>query len=108
MASGGPKDAPGEIVEKIMSISRREFETGLERLTGAPPRPSGPDRYDVAVDAGRTLNFSFRFEVLPDAVLGKLVVLPRARVTLDLGQLPPDARAGFLALFDRTFQRGGG
>ena len=91
-----------------MSISRREFETGLERLNGVQARPSGPDRYDVTIEAGRSINFSFGFEVLPDAVLGKLVVLPRARVTLDLGQLPPDARAGFLALFDRTFQRGGG
>ena len=51
---------------------------------------------------------SIRFEAIEPAVLGGLMRLPRARVTLDLGSLDGDARQAFLAIFDQTFQRGGG
>lgn len=102
------EDGGGETVEKLMSISRAEFETGLKRLTGATSRPNGRDDYllsDIGADR-QTVRFSF--EPLPEAVLGTLLKLPRARITLHLTTLSNTDRADFLALFDRTFQRGGG
>jgi len=51
---------------------------------------------------------SISFEKLEPAVLGGLMRLPRGRVTLHLDALDEAARGKFLALFDQTFQRGGG
>jgi hypothetical protein len=51
---------------------------------------------------------TIRFEELPPRRLGGLVVLPQARVTLDLTTVPESDRARFLRSFDIAFQRGGG
>lgn len=99
---------PDGTVEKIMSISRTEFETGLKRLAGMMPRSNGQGGY-VLVDVGAERKaVSCAFEPLPDAVLGGLVKLPRVKVTLHLTALSGEARAAFVARFDRTFLRGGG
>lgn len=91
-----------------MSITRQEFETGLGRLAGMTARPLSPDRYELVPEAGGPAPVTVDFEELPKAVLGGLMALPRVRVTLDVSALPQGARADFVALFDRTFQRGGG
>lgn len=104
-ASAGP-DA-GATVRKLMSCTRAEFETGVERLTGAPPRRLPTGAYDLTDAAGgRTV--ACTFEPQADAVLGGLVRLPRVLVTLDLAALPAGERCAFVLRFDRTFQRGGG
>ncbi|MGI9493259.1 MAG: hypothetical protein ACR2QF_12745 [Geminicoccaceae bacterium] len=96
------------IVEKLMSISRAEFESGLKRLAGSAAQSNGRDDYllsDIGVER-QTIRCAF--EPLPEAVLGTLLKLPRARVTLHLTTLSSTDRTDFLTLFDRTFQRGGG
>ena len=102
------ENRPGETVEKIMSITRDEFETGLRRLTGSAPRVNGRDHYILPEIGADRQVVHCSFETMPDAVLGGLVRLPRARVRLHLAALSSEARAEFIALFDRRFQRGGG
>jgi len=100
-------------VEKIMSIKPIEFEAGITRLD--------PTAVTSAVTDGATVTFpvthpaagdagpvAITFEKLEPAVLGGLMRLPRAKVTLRLDDLTPDARRTFLGVFDQTFQRGGG
>lgn len=103
-AEGGPN----QTVEKVMSITRAEFARGLEILAGTPPHADGRGGY--ILDGIGTMQQTVRcsFEPLPEAVLGGLLRLPRARVRLDLAALSGEARKEFVALFDRTFQRGGG
>ena len=105
MADG---DGPSATVEKIMSITRAEFEAGLRRLTGTPPHSNDRGDYVVAGVGAERQTVCCSFEPLPDAVLGGLVKLPRVRVKLQLAALSSEARAAFVALFERTFQRGGG
>ncbi|SMX48090.1 hypothetical protein [Maliponia aquimaris] len=97
---------PGETVQKLMSVTLAEFETGVARLTGAAAVSTGAV-YDLSpAAAGKPV--TAHFVPQPDAVLGGLVRLPRVQVTLDLRALDKDARAGFVLQFDRVFQRGGG
>jgi len=100
--------SPSATVEKVMSTTRAEFERGLERLTGAPPRPNGHGGYVLGDMGTGVQTIGCAFEPLADAVLGGLMRLPRVRVRLDLAALPVDTRRDFVARFDRTFQRGGG
>jgi len=100
--------APPKTVEKLMSITRAEFEAGLQRLSGAPPCSHGDGEYVLADTGPGRGSVSFSFEALPDAVLGGRMKLPRARIRLHLAALSGNARADFVALFERTFQRGGG
>jgi len=100
--------APGEALEKLMAITREEFETGLRRLTGSVLQATIAGHYVLAdIGAGRQ-SVRCSFERLPDAVLGGLMKLPRARIRLHLADLPREAREDFIASFDRIFQRGGG
>lgn len=48
------------------------------------------------------------FEALPHRVLGGLVRMPQARVTLDVTGITSAQRATVLRRFDIAFQRGGG
>lgn len=98
---------PGERVEKLMSFTREEFEHGLERLTGTPVLQTPEGAYDLSAAAdGKTVSCTFEPE--PDAVLGGLMRLSRARVVLDMSALPEPDRTAFLDHFEKTFQRGGG
>lgn len=108
--------APADRVEKIMSIRRDEFEVGLERLSGAPPVATAANGAVVYLlrdaargDADKSPPLvRCTFEPLPDTVLGGLLRLPRARVELDLTDMPGPERSGFIDRFDLIFQRGGG
>lgn len=97
------KDVPGR-VEKIMSITLAEFEAGLARLDATAPATEQGGVYQIPNAPGVAIAFG----KLEPAVLGGVMRLPRARVTLQLEALDGNVRAAFLALFDRTFQRGGG
>ncbi len=91
-----------------MSITRQEFETSLARLYSTPVRQVAPGRYalDPGGDGDTVIHISF--DPLPKAVLGGLLALPRARVTLDMQALRGAEQTAFLQHFDKTFQRGGG
>lgn len=102
------EDGGDGIVEKLMSISRAEFETGLKRIAGTAPHSNGQNGYVLADVGAERQTVCCSFEALSDAVLGDLLKLPRARIKLHLASLSSDDRADFVALFDRTFQRGGG
>jgi hypothetical protein len=88
--------------EKIMSITLQEFEAGLGRIDGQSAAPTPPGVYENSNGAVIT------FEKLEPVVLGGLMRLPRARVTIDVTCLESETRQRFLAHFDQTFQRGGG
>ncbi len=103
-----PNMSSGGAVEKIMSITRQEFEIGLERLFGVPARLAAKGRYGIAGPGTDFPTVIVEFEELPKAVLGGLVSLPRARVIINLQSLSDPARAEFVKLFDKKFQRGGG
>jgi hypothetical protein len=99
-------------IEKIMSIRTAEFEAGITRLdptaVAAAVAAGGATAYPVRHPTAGSAVVSIRFEAIEPAVLGGLMRLPRARVTLDLGPLDANGRRAFLAAFDQTFQRGGG
>ena len=100
-------------VEKIMSIKPAEFEAGIARLNPAAAAAARVQAGSVvfSVDhpsAGDAGPVPIVFEKLEPAVLGGLMRLPRAKVTLQLDALAPPARRAFLGVFDQTFQRGGG
>lgn len=94
----------GAEVSKLMSTTRGEFERSLAAFAasarldveGCATLPCGPGHVRI------------RFEQLPPRRLGGLVVMPQARVTLDLTAVPEAERGPFVTSFDRAFQRGGG
>lgn len=91
-------------VEKLMSLSRAEFENSLAALAGADVAlVDGVARIDEA--AGR---IAITFHALPPKRFGGLLLLPQARVTLDVTGLDEAAAVAFLQRFDLAFQRGGG
>lgn len=60
---------PTPTIEKLISLSRAEFEHGVERLTGAAPVLLSRDRYDLSASIrGRTA--SCTFDKQPDTTLG--------------------------------------
>lgn len=100
--------AGDDVVEKLMAINRTEFETGLERLSGAPAQAAGENHYVISWGQDSPSQVKFGFEPQPDAVLGGLVRMPRVRVSLFLGALSEAEADALLFRFDRVFQRGGG
>ncbi len=92
-------------VEKIMALNLADFHRSLKAM--APQLDLADGQTDVRVPVGGDA-VHIRFEAREDATLGGLLALPRARVTLDFEGQDEPARAEFLALFDRAFQRGGG
>lgn len=103
-----PGTAPDGTVVKLMSITRQEFETSLGRLYGIPAPQVIPGRYAITDGAADFPPLFAEFKELPTAVLGGLMALPRAQVTLQMQALSDEERAAFLRRFDKTFQRGGG
>ncbi len=90
-------------IEKLMSLSRQEFQNSMGLfLNGTPPTS---DVVTVPVDGGRV-----EVAYLPQdgVVLGGLMALPRAKVTLAFDGLDEQAREKFLRKFEISFQRGGG
>jgi hypothetical protein len=98
-----PTPVPGKI-EKIMSIKLSEFEAGLARLDPAAPASNAGGTYEIP----NTPGISITFDKLEPAVLGGVMRLPRAKVTLNLEALDAPSRTKFLSFFNQTFQRGGG
>ena len=91
-------------VEKLMSISRAEFEASLAALDA-----------DAKLDAAGQARVGFggtealiRFEPLPERRLGGLLALPQARVRITLSSGDTTIQAAFLRRFEIAFQRGGG
>ena len=92
-------------VEKIMSMTLADFHRGLKVLD--PGLALGPGAKSVRVElAGACADIDF--EAIDSKVYGTLLEIPRARVSLDFGGSPPEARRAFLEKFDFTFRRGGG
>ena len=91
-------------IEKLMSLSRVEFEMSLVALDPA-----------AVLDANGHASVTFasteariRFETLPDRRLGGLLAMPQARVRITLANATDAQAAAFLRRFDIAFQRGGG
>ena len=91
-------------VVKIMTLSEPEFWKSLQVLDQvAAASKRLPARLQLVpghVDIG--------FVADAPVTLGGLLVLPRARVSLDFHGVSSQDRARFLARFDTAFQRGGG
>jgi hypothetical protein len=90
--------------KKIMSITHADFERSLVALDPTA-RLDANGGARVATPDGTVL---LRFDALANRRLGGLLSMPQASITLDLGNLPENARDKFLKRFDIAFQRGGG
>jgi hypothetical protein len=96
--------AVAAVIVKTMSISRVELAASLATIN--------PDAH-LAADGTATFRIGehrvrLHFEALPERRLGGLLAMPQARVTLDMANVPDDARATVLRAFEIAFQRGGG
>ena len=91
-------------VEKIMSITLADFQRSIKVL--APDRTMGPEEKAVSLDL-EGASAEVRFEAIESKAHG-LLVIPRARVTLDFDESSSEARQAFLERFDFAFRRGGG
>lgn len=91
-------------VEKLMSVSRAEFEASWRVF--APSDPPGTDGPVRLVVGGGTVHVAFAPR--PNVRLGGLMVLPRALIVLEFIGVPANDRLDLIARFDRAFQRGGG
>lgn len=90
--------------EKLMSVSRREFEESWRAFdSSSPPSAAAPAR--IAIAGGQVV---IRYEPRPPVRLGGLLELPRAVVKFEFEGVEPDAVSALLERFDRAFQRGGG
>ena len=92
------------LIVKLMAISRAELAASLATID--------PDSH-LALDGTATFRIGehqarLQYEPLPERRLGGLLAMPQARVTLDLANVPDDARATVLRAFEIAFQRGGG
>ena len=88
-----------------MSLELSEFHRSLKTLSPDVPLEDGQRHVIIPADKGQV---RIVYEPLEKATLGGLLALPRARVTLHLGELAEAERQTFLARFDKAFQRGGG
>lgn len=98
--------AAGEraVVEKLMTLSRAEFEKSLSIFLGRPCAPGT----ESALEPLSTGSVEIRYEALPGVRLGGLLELPRALVRLTFEDIPEAEREAYLRRFDIAFQRGGG
>ena len=88
-----------------MSLTLADFHRSVKTLAPDVAARDGQTEFRIAELDGSLL---VRYEQLESATLGGLLALPRARVTIDLGNLDQAQRKAFLTRFDRAFQRGGG
>ena len=92
-------------VEKLMALTLAEFHRSLKTL--APDVALEDAQTKILIPANQA-EVQIVYEPLEKATLGGLLALPRARVTLHLGELGKAQRHAFLMAFDKAFQRGGG
>ncbi len=91
-----------EPIEKLMSLSRAEFERSMLVLNGSLFPAS---EYKLVCGGGHV---TIAYHELPGVRLGTLLALPRARLTIAFDGADLSARETFLRRFDLAFQRGGG
>ena len=91
-------------IEKLMSISRAEFEASL---TAFDP-DAHFDAADRATASAGGVTAIIHFDALPGIILGGLLAMPQARVRITLPACTGAQCAAFLRQFDIAFQRGGG
>ncbi len=91
-------------VEKLMSLSRAEFDKSVAALSGGTAELSD-GRAVLRLGDGRA---EITFQALPAKRLGGLLLLPQARVVVDVSGLDEASAVEFLQRFDLAFQRGGG
>ena len=91
-------------IEKVMSISRREFAASLAALD---PEATLSAAAWASVSSGG-ITAAIRFQALPARVLGGLLSLPQASVEIIFADANEAQVADFLRRFDIVFQRGGG
>lgn len=92
-------------VVKEMALTPADFRRGLAVLLQERAHSFDGGRASVA-EPGRALTIDFLAK--EPRVLGKLMVLPRAQVTISFEGYGPDEMRAFLSEFDRVFQRAGG
>ncbi len=92
-----------ETIEKLMSLTEREFQQTLAKL--GEPRPSAACGYEFSTGEGTV---TVTFEPVAGVRLGGLLELPRAKVRLMFRSTTAEERYTFLKAFEFTFQRGGG
>lgn len=97
--------ATPERVEKLMALTLADFHRSLIVLAPAETIGSGQTVLSLPVDRGQV---AIEFTPLKNQVLGGLLSLPRASVTLTFDAVDETAQRAFLARFDQAFQRGGG
>ena len=90
-------------VEKLMSLSLREFQHSLQPLVGHPI--GDVTAIEIVLPQG---GVAIQYKPRPSVCLGGLLDMPRALVTLTFSDVPPDQQVAFLRRFDLAFQRGGG
>jgi len=91
-------------LEKLMSISRSEFEQSWLAFEGTPP-PAPGSPVCLAIGSGHV---EIAYEPRPAVRLGGLLELPRAAVTFVFHRAEAADCAKIIDRFDRAFQRGGG
>jgi hypothetical protein len=95
------------IIEKDMALTREDFQRGLNRLTdglGLDLHGSTENHHGFSLGDGQV---TLIIETLPERRIG-MIVLPRTRVTMNFVNVGSKDRSGFIAAFERRFQRGGG
>lgn len=91
-------------LQKLMSVSRAEFEASWRAFDASPPPTEGlPARLMVGEGVAE-----ITFEAQAGVRLGGLLELPRAVVSFSFDGVEGQARDVLLVRFDRAFQRGGG
>ena len=100
-------------VEKLMSLSRAEFEKSVVALAGEAAELGDGAVAHVGhalarVDRIGEGRAEITFSALPAKRLGGLLLLPQARVVVDVSGLDEASAVEFLQRFDLAFQRGGG
>lgn len=90
-------------VEKLMSLTAQEFADSLARL--GPSRHTADRTHHFVLEDGSVI---IRFMPQPGVILGGLLALPRAKVSLTFQGSNDATRASFLKRFELAFQRGGG
>ncbi|MGD9783869.1 MAG: hypothetical protein AB7E80_14990 [Hyphomicrobiaceae bacterium] len=99
--------SPVRIV-KTMSLSRTEFEKSIAVLGAAASPARAGDRVELAIGGESAGRATIDFAPLAPRRLGGLLLLPQARVTIEIEDAGEADVAEFLQRFELAFQRGGG
>lgn len=95
------------VIEKIMTLSQSEFANSVAAFAGAEAGQTAAAGEPVIIPVGQA-SAVITFTKIQGFSFGGLVEMPRARVAIDLSNVPPAEAEQFLRRFDIAFQRGGG